>query len=87
MEEVAAMVKEINPSFSFPHALMSTVLEASHQQIFFAYHLPSLTEVDKKNAFEKNFVFVKQLVFNTIQALWTVDNWLTFYTNVLKSSI
>ena len=68
-EQVAAMVKEINPSFSFPHALMSTVLEASHQQIFFAYHLPSLTEVDKKNAFEKNFVFVKQLVFNTIQAL------------------
>jgi AcrR family transcriptional regulator len=63
---VADMVKKINPAFVYPHALISTVLEASHQQVFFAHHLPSLTEMEKENAFEKNELFLKNLVFNTI---------------------
>ena len=44
-KQVAAIVYEINPDYAYPHALVSTVLEASHQQPFFAKHLPSLTEI------------------------------------------
>jgi AcrR family transcriptional regulator len=42
---IARNIKEAVPDYPFPHALISTVLEASHQQAFFAQHLPSLTEV------------------------------------------
>ena len=42
---IAEIVREVDPEFPYPRALASTVIEASHQQIFFAEHLPSLTEV------------------------------------------
>lgn len=63
---VATMVRAVNEDFEYPHALISTVLEVSHQQIFFANHLPSLTELSQEDAFSQNLEFVKQLVFNTI---------------------
>ncbi len=65
---IASIVLEINPDFPNPHSLISTVLEASNQQIFFAQHLPSLTNLKKDNEpFEHNFDFLKDLVFQTIQ--------------------
>lgn len=45
--KIALVVQEINPDYLYSHALVSTVLEASHQQAFFALHLPSLTEIKK----------------------------------------
>ena len=45
--KLATLVNEINPQYKHAHALVSTVMEASHQQAFFALHLPSLTEVNK----------------------------------------
>ncbi len=45
--KIALIVEEINPDYPYSHALISTVLEASHQQAFFALHLPSLTEISK----------------------------------------
>lgn len=69
-KKIADMVKEINPTYKYPHALISTVLQASHQQIFFSQHLPSLTELDfssdKLN--DQNFDFLYLLVINTIQS-------------------
>jgi AcrR family transcriptional regulator len=44
-ERVAGFIEQVAPDYPFPHALASTVIEASHQQIFFAQHLPRLTEV------------------------------------------
>jgi len=43
--KIALVILRINPKYKYPHALVSTVLEASNQQLFFAQHLPSLTEV------------------------------------------
>ncbi|MEP1094234.1 MAG: helix-turn-helix domain-containing protein [Cyclobacteriaceae bacterium] len=45
--KIAVIVSDMNPEYKYPHALISTMLEASHQQAFFAQHLPSLTEVSK----------------------------------------
>jgi AcrR family transcriptional regulator len=42
---VAAIVSEIDPSYPYPVALVSTIVESSHMQRYFAEHLPSLTEV------------------------------------------
>ncbi len=46
---VATIINRINPNYKYSHALVSTILEASHQQMFFSLHLPSLTEFSESN--------------------------------------
>lgn len=45
VQTVANIVNEVNPSFKYPHMLVSTIIEAAHHQRFFADHLPRLTDV------------------------------------------
>lgn len=63
---VAAIIKEINPDYRFPRALISTVVESSHDQKFFAEHLPSLTDVTH-NRLNDTTQFLTHLVFKAIQ--------------------
>ena len=42
---LAEFLHEAAPEYPFPHALASTLIEASHQQIFFGQHLPAMTEL------------------------------------------
>lgn len=44
-KSIASMITDINPSFQYPHALASTLLEMANRHIYFAEHLPSLTDV------------------------------------------
>jgi AcrR family transcriptional regulator len=62
---VASIVKEINPDYRFSRALISTVIESSHHQKFFAEHLPSLTDVTH-NRLNDTTEFLTELVFKTI---------------------
>ena len=67
---IAEVVLRINPTYPYPNALISTVIEASHQQYFFARHLPSLTNAtpgDKKAL----TAFLEHLVFNAINGYST----------------
>lgn len=48
-KKAAAIVHEINPKYRYPTALISTVVETSYDQRYFARHLPSLTEIPKEN--------------------------------------
>ncbi len=67
-KRVASIVSEINPDYTYPHALISTVLEAAHLQPFFAKHLPSLTEIkDTKDLHEQTYQYLENLVFTVIQ--------------------
>lgn len=65
---IADIVRENNPDYPYPHALISTVIEASHQQAFFAQHLPSLTEVKKDDTkmYDKIFEYLQHLVTTAI---------------------
>jgi AcrR family transcriptional regulator len=45
VEMVSEIILEINPNFKYPHMLISTIIEGSHHQRFFAEHLPRLTDV------------------------------------------
>ncbi len=64
---IAPTIKEINPRYEYPHSLVSTILEASNQQLFFATHLPSLTEVkNDKTIHSSIYYYLKNLVFKTI---------------------
>ena len=62
---VASIVNEINPHYRFSRALISTVIESSHDQKFFAEHLPSLTDVTHKRLHDTT-EFLTELVFKSI---------------------
>lgn len=63
---VASIVTEINPAYRFPRALISTVIESSHDQKYFAEHLPSLTDVSGDSSKDAT-TFLTDVVFKTIQ--------------------
>lgn len=65
VQRMGDIVLEINPSFEYPHMLISTVIEGMHQQRYFAEHLPSLTDVKKDS--DAISIFYDKLVFSIIQ--------------------
>ncbi len=48
-EKVAAVISEVNPDFPYPHALASNLFEMANNHIYFALHLPRLTDVKVVN--------------------------------------
>ena len=44
-QKIADFISEVNPTFKYPRALASTILEMANNHIYFAQHLPSLTDV------------------------------------------
>ncbi|MEQ9405236.1 MAG: TetR/AcrR family transcriptional regulator [Cyclobacteriaceae bacterium] len=65
---IANYVLEINPAYEFPNSLISTCLEAAHQQIFFAEHLPALSNIKKeKDMHETNYDFLFSLITKAIK--------------------
>lgn len=67
-KKIAEIILEINPSYKFPNALVSTIIEASHQQLFFSQHLPSLTNIAKNDLAgnEKIQEFLEHLLWSSI---------------------
>ena len=65
VERVSSLVLEINPTFEYPHMLVSTVIEGAHHQRYFSKHLPSLTDFEEG----KNNIacFYNDLVFKLIK--------------------
>jgi AcrR family transcriptional regulator len=64
---IVAVVQEINPAYAYPHALVSTLLESARKQLFFAQHLPSLTDAATRDAASNNIhTFLEQLAFATL---------------------
>ena len=44
-ETIAQAILGINASFPYPHSLASNILEMSNNQVYFAQHLPKLTNI------------------------------------------
>ena len=61
---LADIIIEVNNEFSYPKALSSTVLEAAHNQKYFAEHLPRLFDAGDQP--EKLKDFLSQLIFNLV---------------------
>lgn len=67
-ETIASYIKGINPQFRFPVSLSSTCLEAAHQQLFFAEHLPRLSDIRKEeDVHEQNYQFLLTIIFNSLK--------------------
>jgi AcrR family transcriptional regulator len=45
---VSKVISEINPKFNYPHALATNLFEMSNNHIYFAKHLPRLTDISIK---------------------------------------
>ena len=59
------MIKAINPNYPYPNILVTTVIEGSNQQRFFAQHLPKLTNSSSESDFVEQFY--QDLIFKAIQ--------------------
>ena len=66
-KKLSDLIRAYNPNYPHPNALVSTVMLASLQQVFYAQHLPSLTSF-KGNVHNELYVFIRQLVFSAIKS-------------------
>lgn len=48
--EVAQVILEINPQFEYPYALASNLLEMANDHLYFAKHLPKLTDIKEEES-------------------------------------
>jgi len=65
VERISQLIIEINPSYPYPHMLVSTVVEGAHIQRHFADHLPRLTDSIKGE--DSVVEFYRQIVFKAIK--------------------
>lgn len=63
---VADVIREVSPTYVYPVALVSTVVEISHLQRYFSEHLPRLTDVDRARPDGSTTEFLTEMVFKTI---------------------
>lgn len=49
VDKIANVAKEISPSFPYPRTLASNLYEMANNQIYFAEHLPRLTDIHSRN--------------------------------------
>ncbi len=43
---IASVIGEVNPDFNYPHTLASTLIETANNNLYFALHLPRLTDIN-----------------------------------------
>ena len=65
---VASIITELNPKYKYPHSLVSTVLLSINHQLYYASHLPSLSDINAKSRdrHEELCLFLEELVLNTV---------------------
>jgi AcrR family transcriptional regulator len=67
-KKIASFVHELNPEYNYAHALISTMLESAHHQVYFSQHLPSLTELKIRNQeYDQVVEYLEHLVFTLIK--------------------
>jgi len=67
-KKIADWVVEVNPDYPYSNSLVSTLLLTAKQQVFFAEHLPSLTNINRsKNAQDQLEHFLANILFKSIQ--------------------
>lgn len=69
---ISAIIQEIDPDFSYPNALASTLLEMANDHIYFATHLPSLTDVSVKDGdLSQVEKLLEDFAFGLLKVDWT----------------
>lgn len=69
-KKIATVILEVDPACKYPHSLITTIIEASHSQVFFANHLPSLTNIKIKGTdYSQLEAYLWYLLTSTLQNL------------------
>ena len=68
--KIATIVKEINPRYPFPHSRVSTIMLSANHQLYYAQHLPSLSDIkaESKQKYSRLIEFLETMVLNTVNA-------------------
>jgi AcrR family transcriptional regulator len=69
-KKIASIIVEINPDYLYPHSLASTLVLTANHQLYYADHLPSLTDIKlgSKNKYDQLAEFLEYMVLSTITA-------------------
>lgn len=69
-KKISGFLQHVAPHYPFPNSLVTTILLAANEQLFFLDHLPTLTNLDKRLSNAERHaqlqVFVESLVFGAI---------------------
>ncbi len=68
-KKVSLIAQEVNPSYQFTNALISSIALIANHQVFFSSHLPSLSSFSKENPHEKLFEFLESLAFTSLTSI------------------
>ena len=64
---IAGFIREVNPDYTYPFSLSSTIIEMAHSQKFYMHHLPSLTDFGNSKDDTQVVAFLENLVFSAIR--------------------
>jgi hypothetical protein len=64
---ISGIILEVNSAYTHPRSLASTIIEMAHLQVFFMYHLPSLTDFANSKDEQLVVQFLEDLVFCSIR--------------------
>ena len=62
VSRISGYIKEVNPVFPYPASLSSNLFEMANNQIYFAEHLPALTDVKNSQEMEKELVVMMKFM-------------------------
>ncbi|TAE72558.1 MAG: TetR/AcrR family transcriptional regulator [Bacteroidetes bacterium] len=66
----ANLIKAYNPNYANPHALATTLLQTSQQQVYFSMHLPSMTEIKvKEDSYHPVIDYLEHVAFTLLDSV------------------
>jgi AcrR family transcriptional regulator len=67
-KKIADIILEIDPTFKYPRSLAVTLLEMANNHIYFAEHLPSLTDIrlEEEGSFEPVEILLEDFAFGLL---------------------
>lgn len=67
-KKIAGVIREVSPAYEFPHSLASTILLMIKHQLYYAQHLPALSDIkyDPKSHYDRLYILLENMVFKTI---------------------
>lgn len=67
---IAALITDIDPDYRYPRTLASTLVLTANHQLYYAHHLPSLTDMkfESRKKHQELTQFLEHLVLNTLNA-------------------
>lgn len=68
-KKIANIVKQVNPNYPYPHSIVSTALLTVNHQLYYAKHLPSLSDIkyQPEKHYTDLYTFCESFILNAIE--------------------